>query len=150
MSKVLHIFRGLPGSGKSTAAKLLAESCGVPYWEADMKMFDEAGKYAWTQERLSAAIEWVREKVFDALCYGQETVIVTGVAPRYRAMRDYIEYAGKNGYKVIVHEMVGRFQNTHDVSEELWNKMAKNFIPIEQMPKHDHVTYERIDPKPHS
>ena len=47
--KMLHIIRGIPGSGKSTMARKLAPNAA---FEADAYMVDQQGNYAFDPSRL--------------------------------------------------------------------------------------------------
>lgn len=51
----LTIFRGLPGSGKSTRARELSAKTGAIFIEPDMLMM-EKGKYKYTPEKFQEAI----------------------------------------------------------------------------------------------
>lgn len=52
---VLHVFRGLPGSGKSTAARKLAEETGAVLIEPD-SLLVRSGHYDYTPDRYRFAV----------------------------------------------------------------------------------------------
>ena len=120
--KRLVVYRGLPGSGKSTAAKQLQESLiqqgeTVAYYEADMYWIGEDGQYHFDPKRLGDAHAWCRNKVREAL-RNCTTVIVanTNLTPM-----------SENAKMESIH-MKSMYGNIHGVPEETLEKMKAKEI----------------------
>jgi hypothetical protein len=62
MEKNLILLRGLPNSGKSTAAKLFNKD---PHFEADMFFLDANGDYEFDITKIKEAHNWCRNSVMD-------------------------------------------------------------------------------------
>ena len=124
----LHIFRGLPGSGKSTAARKL----GLVHYEADMFFEDDQGRYRFEPGRLADAHEWCLAKVREALYAGKDvsvanTFLCIWQIEIYRAVADCA------GARLLIHECRGDFGSVHNVPEE---KMAEMRALWEELPAH--------------
>lgn len=125
--KTLFIVRGLPGSGKSTFAEMLAEKM-VNWFEADM-FFEHAGEYKFEPKRLPAAHGWCQLKVETAMQEGFETVVVSNTFTRESELAPYVELATKYGYKVVSTIVENRHGgcSVHDVPLHTMEAMEKRF-----------------------
>lgn len=127
----LHIFRGLPGSGKSTAARAL----GIKHYEADMFFEDYAGNYCYEPERIDDAHKWCKRKVQQALAQGSD-VAVSNIFQSVWQMEDYISIAERAGARVFIHECHGNFGNVHDVPEDAIERMRQAWEDVPQSMQH--------------
>lgn len=132
MDKTLYIIRGIPGSGKSTYAKLLATEHGICYWEADMFFTNDKGEYKFDINHISDAHKWCYKHVVNDVLDGK-SVIVSNTFTRYKELRDYVELGILNNYKVKIIECTGRYQNVHGVPAEKIQEMTDRFIPNESL-----------------
>ena len=118
----LTIIRGVSGSGKTT----LAYKIGYPLCEADDFFYDETGKYVFDPTKLKDAHEWCRRGVES---YMQDGVNVT-VANTFTRRWEYAPYltlADNYGYDVQIISVDGKFNNVHNVPEEVVKKQRDRF-----------------------
>lgn len=108
----LYLFRGLPGSGKSTEAKKL----GCLVVEAD-QFFISNGVYVFNPQLLRSAHDWCFATAVMAM-ERRVDVAVANTFSRYWEMKNYIEFARKNNITVRVKTCTGQFQNIHNVPNE--------------------------------
>lgn len=97
--KILYIMRGIPGSGKSTAAKKLAPKEQIfstdDYWGPEYK-FD--------MNRLGAAHTWNLDRATKAMADGVSPIVIDNTNITWKAVRPYAEHAFQNGYTVVFKE----------------------------------------------
>lgn len=115
------ILRGLPGAGKSTWVAQNAPNAVV--CSADSFLYDAAGNYVWTPERLSVAHRSCQEKFSQALYARAETVVVDNCNLTNRDMKFYVEAAEKMGYPIEIRTLhvdpeVAKARQTHNVPLE--------------------------------
>lgn len=124
----LFLFRGLPGSGKSTAAST-QEDWNHRVVEADM-FFSLDGEYKRDPARLAEAHAWCLEKTKEFLTMGMD-VSVANTFTRIWEMKPYLKIPN---VKIIVVEMKTQYQNIHDVPDVniermrlRWEELPENF-----------------------
>ena len=120
--KQLILLRGLPGSGKSTAAKLFDKAL---HFEADMYFLDSDGNYQFDASKIKNAHNWCRDSVMDAMKEGHPIVVVSNTFTQEWEMEVYYLLAEELGYRVI--SMI--VENRHDGKNIHWCPDDK----IEQM-----------------
>lgn len=134
----LHIFRGLPGSGKSTAARKLSEETGALLIEPDAFLVHN-GKYDYTPERYhEACISACQIICMIDLWMGCD-VVYADVLPCISDVCRVIASAGAqkcykiHDLKITVEESLKR--NRHNVRKEDIERMAREWedweCPIE-------------------
>jgi predicted kinase len=135
MEKVLYIVRGIPGSGKSTFAKMLVGEDFL-VCEADKYFIDkETGEYNFDFTKIKDAHKFCQDTVEtymkDSLVNDQfyREIAVSNTFTQEWEMKPYFELAKTYGYKVfsIVVENRHEGTNQHGVPDEVLTKMRERF-----------------------
>jgi predicted kinase len=133
MEKTLTLLRGVPGSGKSTFAKMITNNYSI--CEADQFFYDKEGNYNFDPTRLKAAHEWCRFHVETRMKDNQNNpqyypnIVVSNTFTKEWEMSDYFDLAKKYGYKVFTLIVENRHGgvNQHGVPEEKIKQMKDRF-----------------------
>lgn len=123
-SKLLILFRGLPGAGKST----LAESLCQRSHSAD-DFFVTDGEYRFNSEHIKLAHQYCQEKTEESMAQSIPTVGVANTFTQAWEIEPYFKLAQKYGYQihtVIVENRHGN-GNVHAVPEAAISRMAERF-----------------------
>jgi predicted kinase len=122
--KQIILFRGLPGSGKSS----LAESLCKTVYSADM-FFEQDGKYNFNPNLLPQAHKWCKGKVEDEMVAGTDIIGVANTFTTDWEMEPYFELAEDYGYRIstIIVENRHGSTNVHGVPDEAMERMEKRF-----------------------
>jgi len=135
MEKVLYIVRGIPGSGKSTFAKMLVGEDFL-VCEADKYFIDkETGEYNFDFTKIKDAHKFCQDTVEtymkDSLVNNQfyREIAVSNTFTQEWEMGPYFELAKTYGYKVfsIIVENRHEGTNEHGVPDEVLTKMRERF-----------------------
>ena len=118
----LILFRGPPGSSKSTSAAKMFP--GVLLLENDMFHMRD-GRYQWSKEKMPAAIAWCSSMVDNALAHGMDVVVANTFTQR-RFIQSYKALAETYGAEFIVYRCTGHFQNVHGLSPEMVSGFEKS------------------------
>ncbi len=124
---LLTLIRGLPGSGKSTFAKMLINAGVAKYHlEADMYFIDAAGNYVWSASKIKEAHKWCLENTMNALIFGDD-VVVSNTFTTFKEIEPYISAAKALGARYDIITQTDTFQNVHNVPAETLARMAARF-----------------------
>jgi predicted kinase len=126
MEKNLILLRGLPNSGKSTAAKLFNKA---PHFEADMFFLDANGDYEFDITKIKEAHNWCRHSVMDAMKKEYPVIVVSNTFTQEWEMEAYYLLADELGYRVtsmIVENRHGG-KNDHGVPDDKIEIMKNRF-----------------------
>jgi predicted kinase len=120
----LLLLRGLPGSGKSTAASLL----GCPHFEAD-QYFMNNGVYEWSVEKLHAAHLYCRSATGYAMDREEPLIAVSNTFTKESELNAYYDLAAEKGYRVISLIVENRHNgnNVHGVPQAKLEEMKNRF-----------------------
>jgi predicted kinase len=121
--KTLILLRGLPGSGKSTFAKLICNQ----HVEADM-FFIQDGEYKFDVSKLKQAHEWCQWKTEEWM-KKRYNVVISNTFTMEWEMEVYFELAKQYGYQVhslIVENRHGGI-NEHGVPADKLEQMENRF-----------------------
>lgn len=144
---LLLIHRGLPGSGKTTAAKKIRKYCeahGINFYhhEADHFHEDADGNYNWRPENVGRSHkqcqQLTRESLAQAKHDGSGIVVVANTNTRHKEMQPYIDMADEMGieYRVVAFGTIDNIdvlyeRNTHNVPKHTFGKMRGRWQPLE-------------------
>ncbi len=121
--KTLFILAGIPGSGKSSIARMLAPNAN---FSAD-DFFEKGGQYNWTPDKLYIAHKTCQNNVEKAMKNNENFIAVHNTNLNNRERKPYIELAEKYDYSVNVIVCEGNFKDIHNINEEAKYNMAKKF-----------------------
>jgi len=123
----LILVRGIPGSGKSTIGRQIADADqSYVHYEADMFFMQKDGTYAWRADQIKEAHAWCQANVKQAM-QDEMNVVVTNTFTRLWEMDAYILMAEQYGYEVEIQVATGNYQNIHQVPEEQVRRMQERF-----------------------
>jgi tRNA uridine 5-carbamoylmethylation protein Kti12 len=125
----LILIRGLPGSGKSTVAKMLLQGYVGAHFEAD-QYFMQDGEYKFDVERLHLAHRWCQDQARLWLegCTENEVVIVSNTFTTLKELKPYFAIAAKFDITPQVITCHGCWDNVHRVPKETLDKMRDRFV----------------------
>ena len=127
------MFIGLPGSGKTTAAKKYHDSSPnhPNIFEADMFFINFKGEYNWNPKELNKAHQWCQNEVKKSMIKREDVIVSnTFLTPKDRA--PYLKLVKEFNYDIEVYTCTGNFQNEHGVPEKTIEKMKQKFVPYSE------------------
>lgn len=131
MDKVLILIRGLPGSGKTTLAKTLAEGKlgSYPICSEDDYYKDENGVYKWSKEKELEAKQLCIADTIKFISFGFTKLFVTNVFLTQKDLEPYLNLAKKYNYRchVLIAQNTHGNQSVHNVKLEDFEEMQRNF-----------------------
>ena len=115
LDKILFIIRGIPGCGKSTLAKQLAEHV----FEAD-QFFLSFGQYKFDQTKLGEAHNNCKIRLHAAMLEGISPLCVSNTTTTEKELQPYLDMASKMGYNAFVLVVENRHggKNVHGVPDD--------------------------------
>ena len=135
----LIMFIGVPGSGKTTAARKYRDEYTLKHVGEDIQICEaddyfinqKTGEYKWDRRKLGAAHQWCLIQARINMTNGRDVIVSnTFLTPKERA--PYFKSAKLHGYDVEVITCNGNYQNIHGVPEETIQKMKNKFIPYSE------------------
>ena len=126
----LILLRGLPGSGKTTLAKLLSENNTYPVFSVDDYFTNEVtGEYIFNFQNNHLAYKQCEALTNDAMQQAIPKILVHNTFTMDWEMEPYFKLASQFNYKlfVVTVENYHGHQNVHEVSDEQLQKMAEKY-----------------------
>lgn len=122
--KTVTIIRGLPGSGKSTFANLIADEV----FEAD-QFFYKDEKCEYDREKIKEAHDDCFARFKKSVEKGCDHIAIANTFTRNWEFRQYKEFAEENGYRVFVIIMENRHteKDIHNVPADKIKNMKDRF-----------------------
>lgn len=126
MNKVLFVVRGIPGSGKSSLAKMLCPLDDI--CESD-KYFYHNGRYEFDSTQLNQANDWCKAQVEKRMQIGTDRIAVTNTFIHDYELSPYFDLSNKYGYKVISLIVENRHssENINGLDTQLLDTMRQQF-----------------------
>jgi ABC-type molybdenum transport system ATPase subunit/photorepair protein PhrA len=126
--KQLFLLRGLPGSGKSTVAKIISGGSGPTHYEADM-YFMKNGTYEFDGSKLKNAHEWCKDMVYMDMLKEVPVIAVSNTFTQEWEMEAYYNLAKEHGYAVFSLVVENRHGgvNEHGVPADKLDQMKTRF-----------------------
>ena len=127
--KSLIIIRGLPGSGKSSLAKVLSENGKYPVFSIDDYFTDSEGNYLFVYNENYKAYALCEMRCMNAMQDGVEKVFIDNVFSLEWEIEPYLILAKVYGYKLFVMtvEKMHEGENIHGVEMEQLQRMAEKY-----------------------
>ena len=128
--KNLILLRGLPGSGKSSLAKILSEDGAFPMFSVDDYFTNpQTGDYQFDYKTNHMAYKQCEENCKKAMESGSQKIFIHNTFTIDWEMEPYFKLAKEFSYKLFVLTLENYHGNgnTHGVSEEQLLKMAEKY-----------------------
>lgn len=125
----LIMLRGLPGAGKSTLAKLLAEDGRWPVYSVDEFFVDPQGNYQFDYTQNHLAYKQCLANTESAMKSGIQKIFIDHTLTIDWELEQYFKLAQSLQYRVFVMTVENRHhgQNHHGIPESQLQKMAEKY-----------------------
>src|SRR4051812_18183151 len=114
------LLRGLPGSGKSTMARVLSANGNFPVFSVDDFFTDEQGNYKFDHLKNHLAYDKCRQNAEAAMLAKKELIFIDNTFTIDWEMEPYFLLAAKYDYRIFVMtvENYHKGKNFHNIPED--------------------------------
>jgi predicted kinase len=131
--KTVQIYRGLPGTGKSTLALKDPKKAAMlkrtdAYCSADAYFVDDEGNYNFVGWQVPIAHQWCWGKFIDAVAAGHECIVVDNTNTQRWEYENYIKLAKIFDYSV---EIINTNQREGAMSDTALAECNVHGVPLE-------------------
>jgi predicted kinase len=128
-SKNLFLLRGLPGCGKSTIARLIADNDKHPVFSVDDYFTGPGGHYEFRYNENHKAYEACEKNVKEAMLSCKPKIFVHNTFTHIWEMEPYFKMAKEEGYQIHVMtvENYHGSDNIHGINTDQIRKMADKY-----------------------
>ena len=126
----LIILRGLPGSGKTTLAKVLSENGKYPVFSVDDYFTDIiTNEYKFEFDKNHLAYKQCEENAKLSLQKGIPKIFIDNAFTLEWELEPYFKLASEFNYRIFVITVENRHKNKniHEISDEQLKKMAEKY-----------------------
>ncbi len=126
----LILLRGLPGSGKTTLAKILSENGKYPVYSVDDFFTNKNnGDYQFEFDKNHLAYKQCEENVKKSMQQSSEKIFIDNVFSLEWELESYFKLAFEFNYRIFVCTVENRHKgkNIHNISQEQIEKMAAKY-----------------------
>ena len=130
IGNAIRLLRGLPGSGKTSFAKLISEQGKYPIFSVDDFFTDEmTGEYQFDFQQNYLAYQQCELKCQNSAEMGTPKIIIHNTFTMDWEMEPYFKIASAFNYSIFVMtvENYHASKNIHEVSDEQVLKMAQKY-----------------------
>jgi len=127
--KNLILLRGLPGAGKSTLAKILAEGKHKVFCVDDYFTDKKTGAYTFEFDKNHIAYKQCEDNTGNAMARGCDKIFVDNTFTLEWEIEPYFKLASKYNYNIYILtvEKYHAGKNIHNIREEQIMKMAAKY-----------------------
>lgn len=127
---ILILLRGLPGSGKTSLAKVLSENSKYPMYSVDDYFTNaETGEYLFDYKNNQYAYKQCQDQTEQSMRQKAKKILVHNTFTMAWEMEPYFKLASTYNYSlfVVTVENYHETGNVHEVSHEQLQKMAEKY-----------------------
>jgi predicted kinase len=126
----LILLRGLPGSGKTSLAKVLSDDGQWPVFSVDSYFTDpDTGEYRFEFDKNHLAYKACLQNTEEAMKQRTEKIFIDNTLTIEWEIEPYFQLASAYNYTIFVATVENRHKgkNTHDISEDQLERMAAKY-----------------------
>lgn len=125
--KIVHLVRGVPGSGKTTLGKEIIKGTNGELHSADDFFTDANGEYHYDRFKLPEAHKQCQDRCMSAMQRGVSPLVIANVFYKRYFLEPYYRLADIYGYTVVEICVKSEFKNIHGCPQDKIEFFKRNF-----------------------